>query len=185
MPLISRFQEEAREFSCALAETRSVVYGSGTPSPISHPYGWSVDWQEIALERPVSDFAAQVNAFDARLPVVETSPNARIDDFLYQVHDALVVAARTKNVRDRAREIDVDVIRAEEHCKHLRLRCRQATMRGGIFRMIGSRKQWRPRRIADGGRICIGVTQRDGELRAPEHIVILGVEASDQRIGAD
>src|SRR6476620_7760461 len=42
---------------------------------------------------------------------------------------------------------------------------------------------WLPRRVELGSRIVVGIAVPDRRARAPELIMILGVEASDERVG--
>src|SRR4030095_9532117 len=116
---------------------------------------------------------------------MQSTPDSRVDDFLHQIVNAVVVARRSHQIRYGSLEIHVDPIRTEEHREDFRLGRGQTSVCRRIFGMIGRGEQWRPRRIAHRGEIPVAVAERDGKLWSPEDVVIFCIEAGNQRIGTD
>ena len=73
--------------------------------------------QEVALESPVGDFTPQVGARLIRAPIMDSSPDARIDDFFREVVGSGVIPVR--NAGKCARDGQADVLRAQEICEYL------------------------------------------------------------------
>jgi hypothetical protein len=89
----------------------------------------------------VRHLATQRCAFDVRLPVVDPAPDAGVDDLLHKILGRLIMTRSLQDVWGRARQIQLDPLRAQHLDEHFRLRGGVAAVGRWVLRMRGCSQQ--------------------------------------------
>ena len=112
---------------------------------------------------------------------MEARPDAGVDDLLEGLREPVEVPRLT--VEAAACHIEPDLVGAEEHLQHLKVRTVQTEVPGRVLG-VGRGEERRPRRVRLGRGIAVPVRLVDRLPRSPEVPVVLVVPAADRRVRA-
>src|SRR6476469_421342 len=111
------------------------------------------------------------------MPVVEPYKDSRALHFALQLRNA---RKRMSSVRSRTADDKTDVRSIEVSFENRCHGAGHAPMGGGIFRMIGIRRQGQPCRVGSGGGIPVNTGVLNRGHRTPKTEVILRIHATDE-----
>jgi len=124
------------------------------------------------------DASAESRAHLGAVAPVDTAPHARAAFFGLNFMDISIITNRVAVAHESQREL----ISAEPYGVEFQHARADSGVSGGIFGMRWRLEEGCPRRIPFGLRVAIAVAGSDSSNRAPEHVRVLRIPTSDQRV---